>query len=269
MGNNIKPQFIDLGVQSSGHRVCGFRFEVGERTRKAMFWFMDNCVIKYVIVVLDAKYENIVVRGSVALLSLRGLKDYNEIKSSIMLFLNVMKVNQFGNIQFRFICDDNQKELIRTVAQELALTYTIQTVNNQEETKLNSHIDLDSNTIGDVSSMKVYVEGNMILNLNNDPIGMIGEEFTQQGNTIYHNGIRFATVIRDDDIELSTDSKKNTNLRVLKPSGQVGAIVTNNSGAIGKNRELGRAAFVSLPVIMFVLSALLLIASIILLFVLD
>lgn len=144
--NNLAYDIVPLGNRN-GLNLYGVQFN---GKNKFMYWFKSGGQIKKVKVVLDAKNENTSLDPETIILSLKGINEYNDLRTAIIIFLRIMKSYQINNLQIKFIIDNNnQKEVISSVCQEIGIPYTLE-LSNQSINDLNNK----SETIKKVEEMQ-------------------------------------------------------------------------------------------------------------------
>ena len=124
--------------------------------------------------------------------------------------------------------------------------------------------------------MREYNFGNITYNFipHNDTQKELARTLNQMFNPSTED-----TFLADTNLNQSTSSDSNVipfsksqqpYAKIRATTTHTAPVITNNSGPIGQSQpRIGRAAFVNLPVLIFVLSSLVLIISLILLYILD
>lgn len=265
-------------VYSENDKVKSYILNIKENDKGIMylFWVPQSGMSSRVIDVYFDNERCILKEGKVGL-SLNGNRDINVLVSGINVFRQIMKVNE-NNMSFCFIpFNEEERKLSINLGTLLKVIYTIDDSNYRKviERNIDNGIKIEENTLDNNNDRVVYLEGNEIRDAVSDAlIGIVNQDgfsVNWENNSIENNG-RFVGFIGDKSFKVQEDnSQGKANARVKMPGYAVqasrmsGAISHEPSGPI-RRRD---AAFVSLPVIMFVLSAMMLIGSIILLFVLD
>lgn len=201
-------------------------------------------------------------------LSLNGIVDINNLVSGINVFKEIMKVDSNG-MSFCFIPFNEKEADIASKLGSRIGKFVIDDSNYKREV-INNNVGLNDN-----SDRIVYLEGNEIRDSKDNLVGYVnrdGFSVNWENNSIERNS-EFVGFIGDKSFKVqdgASQGKSNTRVKMpgyaMQASRMGGAISHEPSGEIGRRRD---AAFVSLPVIMFVLSFMMLIGSIILLFILD
>ena len=204
-------------------------------------------------------------------LSLNGIVDINNLVSGINVFKEIMKVDSNG-MSFCFIPFDEKEFDIASKLGSRIDKFVIDDSNYKRDVTTNN-VSLSDNN----NDRVVYLEGNEIWDSKDNLVGYVnrdGFSVNWENNSVMRNG-EFVGFIGDKSLKVqegNSQGKSNAMTKTLMPgyaaqaSRMSGAISHEPSGEIGRRRD---AAFVSLPVIMFVLSFMMLIGSIILLFILD
>lgn len=118
MNYNVVP--LNGGSQFD---LNGVRFD----GKSFMFWKKKGQPITEIVVIFNKKYENISVRDGVAILSLKGLMNYSDLKEAIQIF---KKIIGDSKIQFSFIVgNENEQKVAEALGSELGIAYTIQNIN--------------------------------------------------------------------------------------------------------------------------------------------
>ena len=124
--NNQAYNIVPLGNRNNLN-LYGVQFN---GKNKFMYWFKSGGQIKKVKVVLEAKNENVALDNETIVVSLKGITDYNDLRNAIMIFFRIMKSYQINNLEVKFIIDNNnQKEVISSLCQELSLPFTLELSN--------------------------------------------------------------------------------------------------------------------------------------------
>lgn len=258
-----------VNVYSENDKVKSYILNIKENDKGIMylFWVPQSGMSSRVIDVYFDNEKCILKEGKVGL-SLNGNRDINTLVSGVNVFRQIMKVNE-NNMSFCFIpFNEEERKLSMDLGTLLRVIYTIDDSNYRRVIENNSFNNNDR---------VVYLEGNEIRDADSDAlIGIVNQDgfsVNWDNNSIENNG-RFVGFIGDKSFKVQGgDQPRNGNAKTkvkmpgyaAQASRMSGAISHEPSGPI-RRRD---AAFVSLPVIMFVLSAMMLIGSIILLFVLD
>lgn len=105
---------------TSGVNLYGVQFF---DNKKFMFWFKNNIgKISRVIVIIDAKNENVSLENGAVVLSLKGLNNYDDIKTAIKFFIQIMKLEHLNDIEFRFVIENtHQQAVVESVISELQI----------------------------------------------------------------------------------------------------------------------------------------------------
>lgn len=259
----------NVKVYSDNDKVKSYILNIKENDKGIMylFWVPQSGMSSRVIDVYFDNERCILKEGKVGL-SLNGNRDINTLVSGINVFRQIMKVNE-NNMSFCFIpFSEEERKLSMDLGTLLKVIYTIDDSNYRRV--------IENNSFDNSNDRVVYLVGNEIRDAVSDAlIGIVNQDgfsVNWENNCIENNG-RFVGFIGDKSFKVQGGNQpRNAKTKVKMPgyAAQVirmgGAISHEPSGEIGRRRD---AAFVSLPVIMFVLSAMMLIGSIILLFVLD
>ena len=124
--NNQEYNIVPLGNRNNLN-LYGVQFN---GKNKFMYWFKSGGQIKKVKVVLEAKNENVALDNETIVVSLKGITNYNDLRNAIMIFFRIMKSYQINNLEVKFIIDNNnQKEVISSLCQELSLPFTLELSN--------------------------------------------------------------------------------------------------------------------------------------------
>ena len=255
-------------VYSENYKVKSYILKENDKGIMYLFWVPQSGMSSRVIDVYFDNERCVLKEGKVGL-SLNGNRDINVLVSGVNVFRQIMKVNE-NNMSFCFIpFNEEERKLSMDLGRTLGIIYTIDDSNYRRVIENNSFNNNDR---------VVYLEGNEIRDADSDTlIGIVNQDgfsVNWDNNSIENNG-RFVGFIGDKSFKVqggNPQGKSTAITKTLMPGYAVqasrmsGAVSHEPSGEIGRRRD---AAFVSLPVIMFVLSAMMLIGSIILLFVLD
>ena len=248
-------------IKKSYENATFITYTIGFENNEYIFWAPKNHISSKVInVYFDNNIKD--VPQDLIGTSLKGILDTKTQKQALDILKQVMKSYGIDDVSYYFNpSSDEQKKSATNLSKMLE--------NNVEEAQTDN--SLVQPQIGEESS-KVINEQTMI-----KMIGQNGYTFDSNTNAVYQNG-NFVAWIGDDtnrevNNEMTTGKGSAKSLSLvpgyMKEAPKYSNVSTNASGPIGEERQLGRAAFVNLPIIMFVLSLLLLISSIVLLFILD
>ena len=201
-------------------------------------------------------------------LSLNGIIDINILVSGINVFKKVMKVDSNG-MSFCFI-PFNEKEYELAYVLGSRIGKFVIDDSNYKKTEISNNVSLSGNN----NDIVVYLEGNEIRDDKYNLVGYVNQDgfsVNWNNNSIERYGV-FVGFIGDKSLKVEDrNSQGKSNTRTLMPGYMasakgMGGIISHEPSGLIRRRD---AAFVSLPVIMFVLSFMMLIGSIILLFILD
>lgn len=264
--------------------IYGATFPTNYGAVETRFWFRKGQSVKFANVVFDESLEKISVPNETAILSLKETKSYIDMIKAVKIFLKTMEANQFVNIKFRFLVNNQiQKDNANSMGQELGIVYIVQDINQEAKTAPSHEDNIGNFNLRVVNTThnqivpvtrQVYVQEGFVIDTTNDEVvGIIGQGFEVMGDRVDYNGQPFAMVVAANTIQQTNNVSPNEkgNVRTRRQAGMTAPIITEPSGPIkASGRSTGRsAAFVNLPIIMFVLSSLILIISLILLFILD
>ena len=214
-----------------------------------MFWVPKNSLNSREVNVYFDNNITSFQEGTIGV-SLNGISDIQDLKTALEILIQIMASYSVNDITFKFIShNDKQQALITILEQVMGISKDDGQVSNKSFSVKNGRIFDGDKFIGVVgqNGYDINCENNSICQ-NGKFVAWIGDNIKQQGTS-----------------KFVTKSYRPSYLQEARPSN----LSTEPSGPIGEKRQLGRAAFVNLPVIMFILSALLLIGSVILLFILD
>lgn len=161
--------------------INGVRFN----GKSFMFWKNKRTQdINEVIVVFNDKNSgNLELRDGVAILSLRGLTNYQDLKNAMMIFLQIMKNNQI-NVQLHFLVEnENQRQIAEALGKEIGLSYAVQDVDqNREQEVAKMEEQLKKNT-----DSSLNVNGNHMIEKNDN--GILKKITVHNGNVYENNGL--------------------------------------------------------------------------------
>lgn len=259
-------QMVPLGV-SGNFKIYGVRFDGGN----FMFWHkISISVIKKVIVVFEEKYQDMYLGDDMILLSLIGINNYEKWTNIINIFIEIMKSDK-SKINFQFVVgSDEQARVVDKLGKEIGVLFEINNVNVvvasvQEENKVNDEVMNDSNL-----EQVFYLDNNSnILNNDGNVIGRIGDGFyniNPVDNSLLKKNQKIGYIGDYKNMEVGGNALGNAR--------KLSLVNQNATPSISPAEDhvapsLNRAAFISFPVIIFILSALMLIGSVVLLFILD
>ena len=248
-------------IKKSYENATFITYTIGFENNEYIFWAPKNHISSKVI---NVYFDNNIKDVAQDLIgtSLKGILDTKTQKQALDILKQVMKSYGIDDVSYYFNPSSDEQKMSATNLSKML-------ENNVEEAQADN--SLVQPQIGEESS-KVINEQTMI-----KMIGQNGYTFDSNTNAVYHDG-NFVAWIGDDtnrgvNNEMTTGKGSAKSLSLvpgyMKEASKYSNVSTNASGPIGEERQLGRAAFVNLPIIMFVLSLLLLISSIVLLFILD
>lgn len=265
-------QKVPLGVKGQ-FELNGVRFSGGS----FIYWKKSTTTnITDIIIVFDKKYESIGVKDGVVVLSLKGIINYQDLSEAIRIFLKILNVIHF-NVRLLFIVEnDNQRQVAEALGNTFGISFLLQNVNSNLENveqNINQINNEKSNLVDSLSDdveQVFYLDGNNILNDDGLPIGSLGNdgyEFHFEDNSLYKNGRKIGYI--GDYKNMKSNGASLGNGKVLTFKNPNAGPSFSNPDHVAPSLPNRSAAFVSFPVIMFILSALMLIGSIMLLFILD
>lgn len=178
MNSNLAYQLKSLGQQNDIN-IYGVQYL---DNKKFMFWFKNNSAIKRVRVVLEANNENIQIQDGTVILSLKGLNSHQDLRIALMIFIQIMRERQINNLSFQFIvANQNQADIVATLAQELGIPCTVQTVTqdiqNENVRKVEESLNNNNN---------ITANGSKTIELD-DAKGLRQVTITADGNAAYEN----------------------------------------------------------------------------------
>ena len=240
-------------------------YTVEFENNKYIFWAPKNRISSKVI---NVYFDNNIkeVPSDLIGVSLNGIIDIKAQKQALDILKQIMKTYGIDDVSYNFNPNSDEQKMSATNLREML-------ENNLEEVQPNN--SLEQSQVGE----KTYRVINGRIFDGYTMIGMIGQDgytFDSNTNAIYQNGV-FKGWIGDNN----SNQKDNNNMTAgkgnikslapgyMKEAPKYSSVSTNASGPIGGEKQLGRAAFVNLPIIIFILSLLLLISSIIILYILD
>ena len=259
-------QMVPLGVRGD-FKIYGVRFNGGN----FMFWHkISISVIKEVAVVFEEKYQNMNLSDDMILLSLNGINDYQSWINIINIFIEIMKSDK-SKIKFQFVVgSEEQARVVEKLGNQLGILFEINNVNVvvdsvQKENKINVEVVNDSNV-----EQIFYVDANgNILNSDGNVVGRLGDgvhKINSDDNSLLNENQKIG-YIGDYKNMISGGNSLGKGKVLTYKNPNAGTSLMPEEGHVAP--PLNRAAFISFPVIIFILSALMLVGSVILLFVLD
>lgn len=253
-------------MEVSHENATFITYTVEFENNKYIFWAPKNRISSKVI---NVYFDNNIkeVPSDLIGASLNGIIDIKAQKQALDILKQIMKTYGIDDVSYYFNPNSDEQKMSATNLREML-------ENNLEEVQPNN--SLEQSQVGE----KTYRVINGRIFDGYTMIGMIGQDdytFDSDTNAVYQNG-NFVAWIGDDanrevNNEMTTGKGSAKSLSLvpgyMKEAPKYSNVSTNASGPIGGEKQLGRAAFVNLPVIMFILSILLLISSIIILYILD
>lgn len=114
----------------------GVRFD----GKSFIFWKKKGSQpITKIVTVFDKKYENIPVSDGVAILSLKGLINYNDIKKAVLIFQQIIQNKQ---VQFHFIVgNENERQIVEALGNELGLSFVVQNLNQNVQQSMEQKVN--------------------------------------------------------------------------------------------------------------------------------
>lgn len=273
--------------------LIGVRF--GDKS--FIYWRkLSTSNIGTVVVIFNKEHENIAVQDNL-ILSLKGLTNYQDLSSAIEILLQITGISKVG-VRFHFIVgNENQRQVAESLGRQFGFSYSVQ----MDQVDIQRNIGSMSNGVGanlnvvgasgntnGVSGSSLFGNENTYGDgYTNDVVNIANEGKIQNSGKVLYIDWENNMLITDEDGKVhgnigvdgfGYDAESGIITRYgefyAHDGGKRKVIPFKLGSSVGKvrKRDTGSyrsAAFVSLPVIMFVLSALLLIGSVILLFVID
>lgn len=253
-------------IKKSYENATFITYTIGFENNEYIFWAPKNHISSKVInVYFDNNIKD--VPQDLIGTSLKGILDTKTQKQALDILKQVMKSYGIDDVSYYFNPSSDEQKMSATNLSKML-------ENNVEEAQVDNLLEpppADEKTYRVING-RIF-DGYTIVGM----IGQNGYTFDSDTNAVYQNG-NFVAWIGDDtnrevNNEMTTGKGSAKSLSLvpgyMKETPKYSIVSTNASGPIGEERHLGRAAFVNLPIIMFVLSLLLLISSIVLLFILD
>ena len=258
-------QMVPLGVRGD-FKIYGVRFSDGN----FMFWHKVNIsVIKKVAVVFEEKYQNMELGDDMILLSLKGINDYQIWVNIINIFIEIMKSDK-SKINFQFVVgSEEQSRVVERLGKDIGILFEINIVNAvvesvQEGNEFNKEVTRLSNV-----EQIFYLDNNgNILNSAGNVVGRIGDgihNINPEDNSLLNGNQKIGYIGDYKNMDIGGNSLSKGKMLTYKNPNAPSLRLEEDHVA----PALNRAAFVSFPILIFILSALMLIGSMILLFILD
>ena len=242
---------------------------------EARFKLPHDNTVESITVIFEPLSDKIIAFKT-AIISLTEASTYEIKEYMLRIFKKIMAENQFVNVRYSFIVTNQaQYDDAIKLGESLNIEYNISDVNNRHQ---NPEL---SNELSAVDTPKVtrqvYLQGDFIFDAKTDKeIGLISFGYEKKGDILWFGDKEFAHIIDENSIQRTSATNNGMAQGQTKTRSNPGAPAYYTPPASGeiKSTPIGRgsgrsAAFVNLPVIMFILSSLLLLGSIILLFILD